>query len=652
MSTIEINPSVAPQLPNYSKSELRGLVAGAELPPLLATLAFLLGDERFVSEQVRPPLTPAQAEIFPQGGMSPEQQEQARTLAVEGVARYLSGERAAVSVPPQRILDFLTGGEAQEYEDLLLHELGEPKHGTPTVPRGIDLSRYRVAVIGAGMSGLAMAYNLKRAGVDHVVFEKNAGCGGTWLENRYPGCRLDTNNFAYSFSFAQRADWPDQFSKRDDIWQYFDVVADEYEIRDKIRFNTYVSSAVFDEDQAKWLVTSAGSDGLPLTEVFDFVVMAVGQLNTPKLPDIPGIEDFAGEWCHSATWPEHLDITGKRVAVVGTGASAYQIVPSIVDQVQGLYVVQRTAPWMMPTPTYQQPLPEGMLTLLQLLPEYAKWLRFWQFWLAAEGRMSLVTVDAEWDRASNASTISMSNLQFREQLLERFRSQFADHPELLERVIPTYPPGGKRLLRDDGSWARALTSPHTELVTDGVEHITPGGLMLVGGREIEVDVIVYATGFAASDFLSTIDVRGTGGTSIREFWDGEARAYKGVSVPGFPGLGMLYGPNTNLVVTGSAVFMSECAAEYIVRLIIEMELRGGRQIDVTDEAYREYAREMDRENRLRAWGVDGFDNWYKNKRGTVTQNWPLSLHRFFEDSRSVETQDYVSVSPSKREGSE
>lgn len=646
MSTINISPGHQSGPRSYTQAELRSFVADAELAPLLATLAFLLGDDQLVADELRPPLTPAQAEIFPQGGMTEEQQARAREAAAAGLRRYLSGERSTRPISTERLLAYLTGGAGSEYAALLEHELGLSNPAEDRRIARTDISALRVAVIGAGMSGMAMAYNLAREGASYVLFEKNDDIGGTWLENRYPGCRLDTNNFAYSFSFAQRSDWPDAFSRRDDIWAYFNRIADEFEMNQNVRLNTLVTELRFDDATRLWRVTSQAGSGKPVTETFDVVVSAVGQLNTPSLPDIPGIDDFEGTYCHSARWGSDVVTDSKRVGVIGSGASAYQIVPTIVDDVSTLSVFQRTPPWMMPTPGYQKSLKPGMSTLLTLLPEYARWFRFWQFWLAAEGRMRLVTVDPDWDREAHDNTVSPLNLLLRTQLVERMRAQYTDRPDLLDRVIPTYPPGGKRLLRDDGVWARALKSPRTELITDPIERVTPSGVMLTSGREVGLDVLVYATGFDASNFLSTVTVTGVGGADLHESWSGEARAYKGISVPKFPGLFLLYGPNTNLVVTGSAIFMSECAAEYTVRVLKETVRRGEGPLDVTQDAFDRYVDEIETANRLRAWGVDGVSNWYKTASGTVTQNWPLSLHRYFEDSRIVESSHYVPVASS------
>ncbi|OZM79288.1 NAD(P)/FAD-dependent oxidoreductase [Pseudonocardia sp. MH-G8] len=630
-------PAFLAALAQLDDDALRGAVEDAEIPALLAALAHLTGDMSLVAEDLRAPMHSLQAQVAPQGGMSPEALTAARAAAVDALRRVRDGAlRVDTASAPERmaaLMRFLTGNAGDEYLPLLEHELGLTRDvGAPgwTLDEVAPGREFSVVVIGAGMSGLVAAHRLEQAGVPFTVLEKNDDVGGTWLENDYPGCRLDTNNFAYSYSFAQKPDWPYQFSAQADIRSYFSDVATRAGLRRHIRFGTTVLALAYDEDAAVWRVRIRGADSAEETLVANAVVSAVGQLNQPNYPDIPGRDRFEGLAMHSARWVPGTDLTGLRVGVVGTGASAYQIVPSIADEVGELRVFQRNAPWMLPTPGYHRAIPSGLSWLFQHVPGYHQWFRFWQFWVAAEGRLHLVGVDPEW---TEPDSVSAPNAMLRRQLLAHLATQYPDRPDLLEKVTPTYVAGAKRMLRDNGVWAAALHQPHVHLVTDGISEITPKGVRTVDGVEHELDVIVYATGFLASEFLSPMTVTGRGGVDLHAQWDGDARAYLGITVPEFPNLFSLYGPNTNLVVTGSIIYMAECAIEYTMQCLRTVLTGGHRAIDTRSTAYDAFAESVDRENRSKAWGASGVSSWYKNDRGRVTQNWPFPLLTYWQLTR-------------------
>ncbi|WP_206612412.1 flavin-containing monooxygenase [Prescottella agglutinans] len=337
---------------------LEQAVQDAELPALLAALALVNADPSLLADELRPPLPPMDSVIAPQGGMSVEAQQLARKVAVDALKAFRDRGSAPAAPPSEeflaRIMRFLTKDASDDYLPLLRHELGIPNdYGAPAwkkseVAPDIDFS---VAIIGAGISGMAAAHRLQQAGIDYTVFEKNTEVGGTWWENVYPGCRLDTPNFAYSYSFAQKADWPQQFSVRDEIENYLQDVATNFDLRPNIEFGTEVTSMSFDDGSGTWTVTTESVDGTRRTRQVNAVITAVGQLNRPNIPEIAGLDSYAGRWFHSSQWDTSVDLSGLRVAVVGTGASAYQIVPSIAGTVAHLSVFQRNAPWMLPTPT-------------------------------------------------------------------------------------------------------------------------------------------------------------------------------------------------------------------------------------------------------------------------------------------------------------
>jgi 4-hydroxyacetophenone monooxygenase len=620
------------------------IVRRAYLPPLLAALAQVTGDLSLLRDDLRPDPNRARE---PQGGMTTEQREAARELSVE-VLRQLR-DRPAEPLPVadtdalREMMAFAIGERvSDDYLALLLEELalsGDDLRAPDWHKDAVDPDRpFRVVIVGAGMSGLLAAHRLQQAGVPYVVVEKNADVGGTWFENRYPGCRVDVPNHLYSYSFAQRDDWPQQFSPQDVLQRYFRKCADDLDITGHIRFGTEVLGAEFREHSGCWALTLRNPDGTHESLEANALVSAVGQLNRPSLPTIAGRETFAGPAFHSAEWDHTVDLTGKRVAVIGTGASAIQIVPAIADDVAELFVFQRTPNWMMPTPQYYAPMPEEMQWLLANVPYYAQWYRFWLFWRLAEGALPAARVDPGWPRETGS--VSALNDELRAALTQYIEMQFADAPELLDQVVPRYPPLAKRILLDNGIWARTITRENVHLVSDGIERITPGGIVTADGREHAVDVIVYATGFEASRFLTPMKITGRGGVDLHEQWGDDARAYLGITVAGFPNLFCLYGPNTNLVANGSIIFFSECAVRYVVagvRLLLERRLRA---IDCLPAVFEAYNESVDDANARMAWGASNVNSWYKNANGRVTQNWPFTLLEFWERTRQPDPAEY------------
>ena len=584
-------------------------------------------------------------------GMSSEQRAAARRLAAERLTELLEvgpearAAREACEASPEmlrELMSFTLGEDVSDrYLGLLLEELadgGQDLRAPEWHKDALDASRaFRVVIIGAGMSGLVAAHRLRQAGIDLVVVEKNRDVGGTWFENHYPGCRVDVPNQLYSYSFAQREDWPAQFSPQSVLLDYFRECADELGIRDHIRFETEVIAAEFDDERAVWVVTLRGADGEVETLTANVVVSAVGQLNRPSLPPIAGREEFEGPSWHSAEWDHSVPLAGKRVAVIGTGASGIQLIPAIAEEVNELLVFQRTPNWLTPTPQYYDALSDEAQWLFRELPTYGQWYRFWLFWQLAEGMLPAARVDPEW--VSDGRSVNAISDQLRVMLTAYLEAQFADRPDLQASVVPDYPPLAKRMLLDNGIWARTLQRKNVQLVTADIERITRNGIV-VNGEEREVDVIIYATGFQASRFLMPMRVTGRDGIDLHEQWDGTARAYLGMTVPGFPNLFCLYGPNTNLVANGSIIFFSECEVRYVLAAIKVLLDQDRRALDCKRETYDSYNEQIDAGNAAMAWGVSTANSWYKNRQGKVTQNWPFSLLEFWERTREPDLADF------------
>ena len=347
---------------------------------------------------------------------------------------------------------------------------------------------------------------------------------------------------------------------------------------------------------------------------------------------------FAGPAWHSAEWRHDVDLTGKRVGVIGTGGSAFQFVPIIADQAESVTVFQRTAPWIVPNQTYFQEVPQGKHWLLNHVPFYAKWFRFNMFWSAAEGLLQAVTGEQDWDKPEES--VSELNQQFRDSLVANLHEVLDGRPDLIEKCTPDYPPGAKRALIDDGKYLRTLLRDNVALLNDGIEAITEKGLRDGNGVEHEFDVLIYGTGFKASSFLHPMKIYGVEGKELHDVWQDEPRAFKGITIPGFPNLFCCYGPNTNIVVNGSIIFFSECEVRYIIGCLAMVMQGNGRALDVKKEVHERYNDWIDRGNAGMAWGQSGVNTWYKNAAGHITQNWPYTLLEFWQQTRAPKAEDY------------
>ena len=628
------------------------LIGASDLPSLLAALAHATGDAGLAPDELW--LDPSRA-LEPNGGWDDDQLARARELAGSSLAHLTASAAGSPRGPDDALvpslIGWLTGADLDDgYRTMLAEELAVsgdlrvPKpftDGAWPPDRAVD---HPVAVIGAGMSGILAAHRLKQAGIDCVVLDKNDDVGGTWLENTYPGCRVDVFNHVYSYSGEQRPDWPEYHSSQPVLLDYFRDCARRWGIGDRIRFGSRVESLAWDDRARRWnlrLRTAAGDGAGAATETISVsaVVSAVGQLNRPLIPDIEGVDDFAGPHFHSSAWRHDIEWPGLRVAVIGTGASALQFIPHLAQEAAHVTVFQRTPPWLIPRPVYHEPLAEGLLRLFELVPGYAHWFRLRLFWCTHEGTVGALRRDPAWDGPLEQA-VSSRNDEARRLLTWYLESQFGDRPDLLAKVVPRYPVGAKRVVLDNGIWASTLKRPNVELVSDAIDRIEPSGVLGADGRLHRADVIVYGTGFRASEFLMPMRVAGRQGADLHDTWAGDARAHNGVCVPGFPNLFFLYGPNTNIVVNGSIIYFAECAAHYLVECLRLLADRGAAAMDCRPDAYERYAAVMDEHNSQMAWGISPVNSWYKSPSGRVAQNWPLALVDYWRQTRRPDPADF------------
>ena len=616
---------------------------GIELPPLLPSLAFALNDLSILPTDFS--LDPTKT-LEEQGGLTNEEQEKVRSIAFTALQRLRDQSPATTSVNDddlKTIMSWACGTNLNgPYLQMLKEELSpndmdlrSPNWGKDDIASEKD---FTVAIIGAGMSGILAAYRLKQAGVSFVLFEKNSGIGGTWLENTYPGCRVDVSNHVYCYSFMQKHDWPHFHSTQDVLLQYFNDCADIFGIRENIRFNTSVSTAVWDENTGTWnldISSSAGEEKF----ICQSVISAVGQLNRPSYPDIPGVASFQRDSWHSAQWNHDYNFSGKNVAVIGTGCSAVQFTPRVAEVAANTTIFQRTPNWLMPRPQYQQRLPESLLWCFDHIPHYHNWFRLHLFWRSHEGLLPRLELDPEWENPGDNS-ISSENHELGLMLRLYLQSEFSEDSELLEKVTPNFTLGAKRFVIDDGLWAATLRRDSVKLCTEEITSITETGIETVDGEHTEFDAIIYGTGFKASEFLTPMKVIGAGGIDLHEQWDGDASAYLGIVAPNFPNFFFLYGPNTNIVINGSIIYFSECEVHYItqsIKYLLESDLQS---VTVKQDIHDAYNKKIDAGNSRMAWGLSDVNSWYKNASGRTAQNWPFSLLEYWEQTREIDPADY------------
>jgi 4-hydroxyacetophenone monooxygenase len=630
---------------NEGVEQIAQALAQAHIPSLQMALVHLTGDAAWLAGAPWPVY-----DFFGdgQGGFSAEGVAAVQAAALQALLDYRVRGYTLPEKPGtqtlQAMMNYSAGAQIPEhYLAFLQEELGLEAADQSAINPSIAATAqakeaFPVVVIGAGMSGLLAGIALKNAGLPFIIVEKAAQIGGTWAANRYPGCRVDSPNHLYSYSFARKPDWPLHFSLQRDLLGYFEDVARQYGLYAHIKLQAQVVRATWQESMGLWFLEVRDAHGVVQTLQARAVICAVGQLSQPKIPHFPGIESFQGPVFHSANWPVDLDLSGKRVGVVGTGASAFQFVPALVDRVAHMDVYQRTPPWLGPTPTYHDPVTPEQQWLLDYVPFYSNWYRFWLFWMLTDGVLPAVEVDPSWQ--DGARSVSQANAEMRVLLEDYIRSQLTDRPDLLDKVTPGYPPGGKRFLRDNGVWLAALKQPHVDLLTVPISHIVPDAIVTKDGVAHPTDVLIYGTGFQASAFLAPMEIVGRGGQKLHDVWAGDARAYLGMCVPDFPNFFMLYGPNTNIVVNGSIIFFSECSVRYVMDVLRQMLEQGAKAWSVRADVFEAFNARVDCANQLKAWGSPYVTSWYKSASGRVSQNWPFSLADYWWATRAASAKDF------------
>lgn len=608
-------------------------------PMVLRGLLYqLTGDEAILAIEAAP--------IGPGGAYSPNGIQMVASESDVGALRaraatflksYRDAGAGAIDLgPAERLFDSLTLTAGEEIPDAERPMWLEQTALDPWV-RGVGWKEplptekrqdFMVGIIGSGLSGLNAAVHLQRAGIPFVVLEKNDEVGGCWYENRYPGARVDSPSRSYTHLFGISFPYPYNFCPRDENMKYMRWVADNFGVREKISFDTEVKSVIWDETDHVWIVAADTPSGRR-TWKFNAVISCVGFLSRPNMPEIEGMDSFEGRSCHTAQWPEDLDVTGKRVAVIGSGASSYQTTPELAKLADRLYLFQRTPSWCFENPMYVSPLPEQSVWLDRNFPYYVNFARFRLSWLY--GPQNVETAARADPNFSDPHAASAANKMSRDARVAYISKKLAGRPDLIEKMIPPAPPMSSRpiMIDTEDSIFEALMRDNVSLVSDGIDRITPAGIVSAG-EEIPVDVIVYATGFKANDFLWPMEVRGRDDARIEDLWarDG-ARAYIGSMLPGFPNFFMAYGPNTNNFGGFQIIDLLEIEIRFALRCIAGLIEREKRAVDVRADAYWRFNEELDRNEKRMIYMDPRVKNYYRNEHGRSAVNGPVDYRRMW-----------------------
>lgn len=609
-----------------SDVDIAAALEQVSIPTLLLSLVHITGDPRFIREF-------KQAGLFlneVQGFMSEEDKARAREVALPVIADYRDrGCPVPDPLPAEVVREMMDWAACEPVDDdnvpLMLEEL-DLEGVDPRRPATLEnTDGFRVVVIGCGESGVLAGVRLKQADIDFTIVEKNAGPGGTWWENSYPGARVDVANHFYCYSFEPSNHWDHFFAEQPELRQYFRDVVDRHHLEPHIRWNTEVLSAAWDGDM--WNVTVRSATGTETLKA-NAVITAVGQLNRPQIPDFPGAETFAGPAFHSAAWDHDVDVTGKRVALIGAGASGFQIAPAIADKVEHLTVFQRTAQWMFPNPMYHEPVADGVRWAMEHLPYYGRWYRFLLLWPGADKGLDAARVDPAYNDQDNA--VSEINAIARIMFTDWITTQVGDDADLLAKVLPDYPATGKRTLQDNGSWLGTLKRDNVDLIRTPIERITPTGVVTADGETYDADIIVYATGFRATDVLFPMTISGRDGVDLHEAWGQRPYAYRGITVPGFPNFFMTYGPGTHLAHGGSLILNSELQMRYINQCLEHLITTGAKTMEPLPEPTKEWHQRSQEQIRQTVWAHPSVKHsYFKNPDGEIhtVSPWRLSEYR-------------------------
>ena len=624
---------------------LRAAIAHANLPTLQAVIAQLTGDNGWLRGRFRPSRTVA-TDDNDTSGLEPAIQRELREAAQAILCEVRDGDREILPPPePSKLVDLVSQSLGEEvprvYGTTMAEEAGfRPRSGVAwTDGRPPNADELSVLVIGAGSSGIGLGASLEGLGIPYTIVERQHAVGGVWQANTYPGAGVDTPTNLYSFSFFPNPDWRRYYASQAEVRNYLERAAESFNVARHIRFGLEATRTTWIEREQRWKVELRHDDGSPEILYAAVVVSCVGILTRPHTPDLPGMDEFAGPMFHSSDWPTDLEVDGRRVAVIGTGATAMQIVPAIADSAARVTVFQRTPAWIVPNSNYLREIDDGTKLLMAQVPYYASFYRLRLIWMFQDKLLATLRRDPDWPHQDRS--INSINEKHRLFMTKYVEDELGHRPDLMAKVLPSYPPYGKRILMDN-NWYRTLRRDDVELVADAVVGFDSDHVETASGLHVPADVVVLATGFYANRMLWPMEVVGRGGRSLRSEWGEEdASAYLGVATPGFPNFFLINGPNTQLGHGGSAIYVNECSTSYVVQLLIAMAERSLGAVEVRHDVAEEYNQRVDAEHAELIWTHPAVKTWYKNAAGRVTATTPWRGVDYWKMTRQPDLNDFL-----------
>lgn len=594
----------------------------ADLNALRLALYQVTGDSAFAG--MRTEAQPVWGGVFSLSVLALEHHAEVKRRALD----YLADPATEVPPPPAqteavRLMELFSGRPLTDNEKRFgCDELAFAEH-----PRGVKwrerpsverLRQVHATIVGGGISGIAIAVQLGNLGIPYTLVEREPGIGGTWLVNTYPDCRVDITSHLYQFKFEKNYPWSEHFASAPETLRYLQHIAQKYAIMPHVRLNSMVTGATWDEARARWTVTVEGPEGEVSTHESNFIFNASGQFSSPKLPDIDGIDRFEGDIFHTARWDPDCEYAGKRVALIGNGATGTQLMPRVAEVAETLTVYQRTPQWIIPFEGYKEKLKPEDHQLFARIPYYWNWYCYSAF-VRTYQLQHLTVYDPEW--RAKGGLVSEANDKLRGVLLDYIRSKVGGDEEKVRRLTPPFAPLARRMLVDNG-WYDALERDNVELVTQGIDRFTPEGILSHDGTERTVDVVILAAGFEVSDYMGSLAYVGRDGATPADVWarDG-ARAYLSILMPQFPNFFMFYGPNAQPR-AGGHYSWAEAWARYAVGLAVHVIENGLHSVEVSQDAYEGYNAALDEEAKINLRGPESKGSYYVNKFGRASVNVP------------------------------